>query len=173
MCMWSLLTFWPQCIFVFIVGYFDLRVDSTRAIRMQHWKFFESMLWELGMFFVSLVCSIFWSKGKTVHRVIAAYNLVVGIVFFGALRLAGRLRKDKVKSNSWPGSLQSVDIQATEKMGSDWVNHGEESYPEAAWLQLEVFLSFFLSYEQACTWKNLAATIQVCALLHELKIGIA
>ena len=23
-------------------------------------------------------------------------------------------------------------------MGSDWVNHGEESYPEAAWLQLEV-----------------------------------
>ena len=27
---------------------------------------------------------------------IALYNLVVGIVVFGALRLAGRLRKDKV-----------------------------------------------------------------------------
>ena len=24
-------------------------------------------------------------------------------------------------------------------MGSDWISHGEESYPEAAWLQLEVF----------------------------------
>ena len=24
-------------------------------------------------------------------------------------------------------------------MGSDWGTHGEESYPEAAWLQLEVF----------------------------------
>ena len=51
MCMWSLLTFWPQCIFVFIVGYFDLRVDSMRAIQIQQWKFFESMLWELGNFF--------------------------------------------------------------------------------------------------------------------------
>ena len=30
------------------------------------------------------------------NRVIALYNLVVGIVVFGALRLAGRLRKDKV-----------------------------------------------------------------------------
>ena len=24
-------------------------------------------------------------------------------------------------------------------MGSDWIHHGEESYPDAAWLQLEVF----------------------------------
>ena len=38
-------------------------------------------------------------------------------------------------------------------MGSDWIHHGEESYPEAAWLQLEVsqFLHFFsiknLSFE--------------------------
>ena len=28
-------------------------------------------------------------------------------------------------------------------MGSDWGTHGEESYPEAAWLQLEVFHSPF------------------------------
>ena len=25
-------------------------------------------------------------------------------------------------------------------MGSDWIHHGEESYPEAAWLQLEVLI---------------------------------
>ena len=31
---------------------------------------------------------------------IAAYNFVVGVVFFGALRLAGRLRKDKVKTSA-------------------------------------------------------------------------
>ena len=37
---------------------------------------------------------------KTVLRVIAAYNFVVGVVFFGALRLAGRLRKDKVKTSA-------------------------------------------------------------------------
>ena len=67
---------------------------------------------------------------------IAAYNFVVGIVFFGALRLAGRLRKDKVCSQIFPSWFPLN--QATEQMGSDWVNHGEESYPEAAWLQLEV-----------------------------------
>ena len=31
-------------------------------------------------------------------RVIAAYNFIVGIVVFGVLRCAGRLRKDKVKN---------------------------------------------------------------------------
>jgi Amt family ammonium transporter len=52
---------------------------------------------------------------------IAAYNLLVGIAVFGSLRLVGRLRKDL----------------ETEKIGSDWVKHGEESYPQEAWLQLE------------------------------------
>ena len=35
-------------------------------------------------------------------------------------------------------------------MGSDWISHGEESYPEAAWLQLEVFfqLSPFVLYQK-------------------------
>ena len=72
------------------------------------------------------------------HRAISAYNFVVGIVLFGILRIAGRLRKDKVVelNNS---SFSMAFSQATEKMGSDWIHHGEESYPEAAWLQLEVF----------------------------------
>ena len=39
-------------------------------------------------------------------RVIAAYNFVVGIVVFGVLRCAGRLRKDKVEN--WILRLNSV-----------------------------------------------------------------
>ena len=35
-------------------------------------------------------------------------------------------------------------LKETELLGSDWGTHGEESYPEAAWLQLEVF-TFFLT----------------------------
>ena len=33
---------------------------------------------------------------RRVFRAISAYNFVVGIVLFGILRIAGRLRKDKV-----------------------------------------------------------------------------
>ena len=78
---------------------------------------------------------------------IALYNLVVGIVVFGALRLAGRLRKDKVsaillrRTGSQPPLCEHylLVLKETELLGSDWGTHGEESYPEAAWLQLEVF----------------------------------
>ena len=78
------------------------------------------------------------------HRAISAYNFVVGIVLFGILRIAGRLRKDKVNETRMAPFVITF-CQATEKMGSDWIHHGEESYPEAAWLQLEVskFLFFF------------------------------
>jgi Amt family ammonium transporter len=64
--------------------------------------------------------------------VISGYNLLLGVLLFGALRLAGRLRKDEV------GGHQRSALQVTEQAGSDLVHHGEESYPAAAWLQLEV-----------------------------------
>ena len=73
-----------------------------------------------------------------VLRAIAAYNFVVGIVLFGILRIAGRLRKDKVILKELDPFIHLCS-QVTEKMGSDWIHHGEESYPDAAWLQLEVF----------------------------------
>ena len=71
------------------------------------------------------------------HRAISAYNFVVGIVLFGILRIAGRLRKDKVAESRMSPFVIPFS-QETERMGSDWIHHGEESYPEAAWLQLEV-----------------------------------
>ena len=54
--------------------------------------------------------------------VISAYNFVAGVVMFGLLRLAGRLRVDK----------------DTERMGSDKLKHGEEGYPQENKLQVFV-----------------------------------
>ena len=174
-----------------------IRVDSMRVTQIKQWRLFKSMLREQG--------KISWCDAKTVHRVIAAYNFVVGVVFFGALRLAGRLRKDKVNTSAlqsmvfqWIGFSSSGDWADGERLGEPWrgklswgclasawgfppislslllslshqygchccyrcptnlvvvvvivviivppillflLNNGEESYPEAAWLQLEV-----------------------------------
>ena len=54
--------------------------------------------------------------------VLAAYNFVVGLVLFGLLRMVGLLRIDK----------------ETERMGSDKLKHGEESYPQDD--KVQVFL---------------------------------
>ena len=78
-------------------------------------------------------------------RAISAYNFVVGIVLFGILCIAGRLRKDKVNETRMAPFVITLFCQATEKMGSDWIHHGEESYPEAAWLQLEVLTIISIS----------------------------
>lgn len=60
---------------------------------------------------------------------------------FGILRLAGKLRKDQVSL------VSAILLQATELQGSDWVHHGEESYPDSAWLQLEVsYLAAILTF---------------------------
>ena len=45
--------------------------------------------------------------------VLSTYNFVAGLLLFGTLRMAGRLRIDK----------------ETERLGSDKMKHGEESYP--------------------------------------------
>ena len=65
-------------------------------------------------------------------------------MLFGILRIAGRLRKDKVNETRMAPFVKPF-CQATEKMGSDWIHHGEESYPEAAWLQLEVLTIISIS----------------------------
>ena len=54
--------------------------------------------------------------------IIVAYNLAVGLVLFGILRVVGLLRIDK----------------ETERLGSDKLKHGEESYPHENKIQILV-----------------------------------
>ena len=55
--------------------------------------------------------------------VLSAYNFVAGLILFGILRLVGLLRIDK----------------ETERVGSDKMKHGEESYPQEN--KVQVFLT--------------------------------